>query len=877
VDMAKLRGRDKAAELKEAIVAQDAALKAAGVVDKGFMLALDENGKATGGYLQKIDKSYWNTRRELADAVEVAGEYIPGGGLSPEQRGHNIKVREAKDNQRQFKQAEYIDEDGSVHDGVSHKYTDAFKKERAKFEELRKNGKYWAWAKRAGVDEEAYARYLATYYGEKVTYWAMKSERVGGIKRYTGLVEQREGRFTKESATTEIVEKLYRNPAYEALLQDSSAAGKAKLAYYNFFTERLDGYVRALPKEDVNHIRRGELPAVMADVASRYNSKAVGYLDYLGRVVSNPLGAFSQWTKVAELGKQGVRLAEDGTVLRDVERKYTGRFKSQEKIDSLLDKLAKLDTSLPEYAAQKHKLETALTIEQNRPEGGQVETDLSKVLYLFGASAENYTELKQQEGTLNLLRDAIANRTYYEEGPDGKLLLSEDGAPIPKKNYAPQLQKQAEDWLSQNYYQDTQLGKDAMEAWGRRFKQYVSVTFQGLNYAAALKNLTAGNLASRIYAAGGQLGFTKKTMTWAMGEVTKDGANIIADKLAHRLEGNKGLVLHPSRSKVDALMSTYGLMEHESHMTGSGLFNELAFLGTTIGEYHIQSQLALAKMKTTEVVGEDGTKSNAYDIHTLVGGKLTVDPNFKASWEKQKHRLTLDVRNIIKHTQGNHSDQDKVALEKDWLGASMLQFHRWVYNGFKNRWGRASYDEGVGITAEGYYRGMVRLARAIKKLGALRDAWHSLSDHDKALVKMAAQELKYIAGTAALLLVAGALKPEPDDDDKHLLYIASNLAERVVSGTQGELSVFINPLEVYNLSKNPAAGLGIIRDFGVFMKNVAEVPYYGLSGNEDKLYYQTGTRKGQSKLWKSTKDLIPILRMDRIWEQAQTTGTPWVK
>ncbi len=867
VDMAKLRARDSSHHLLEELVGEDKKLTDAGVADKSFMLALDSEGKATGQYVQKIGRAYWDTRKSLKEAVEGAGQYIPGSGISEADKKHNIALKGLKDAQRAFKQAEVISDEGVATDGDSHRYTAKFKGERAKFEELRKNGKYYAWGRKAGLlgystlDEanEAYERYLATYYGDPVEYMSMKSTYIGGQKAYTGEVELREGRFTKEAATTEIVEENYRDSQYASILSDSSKSGAAKLAYYNYFTSKLDEYVRALPKEDADHIRRGELPAVMADVSSRYNSKKPGYLDYLGRAVTNPLATFKSWTAAAELGKSGIRLGEDGTVRKDVEAKYIGRFKSDVKIGVLTSKLEGLDKASPTYEADKRKLETALTIEQNRISGSLVETDLSKLLYLFGASTLNYRELKQQEGTLNLLRDAIANRTYYEEDAKGNLLLTSEGAPIPKKNYAPQLQKQAEDWLSQNYYQDTKLGKDELEVWGRRFKSYVSITFQGLNYAAALKNLTAGNLSSRIYAAGGALGFDKKTMNWAFGEVSKDGLSIIADKISQRLEGNHGLVIHPSRSKVDALMHRYGFMEHQVDLSNGGLLNDIAFAGTTVGEYHIQSQLALAKLKTTEVIGLDGKTSNAYDVQSLVNGKLVVDPNYEAAWKKIAHRVTLDIRNIIKHTQGNHSSEDKVALEKEWIGASILTFHRWINNGFKNRWGRAQFDEGIGITTEGYYHGVARLAKAIKKLHSLGAAWHTLSDHDKALVKMALQEMKYIAGTLGLLLIAGALKPDPTDDDKHLLYVGTNL------------------FEIYNLSKNPAAGLGIVRDFGVELKNLAQVPYYGLSGNMDKLDYQTGTRKGDSKLWKSTKDLIPILRMSRIWEQAQTTGQPWIK
>jgi hypothetical protein len=881
VDFAKLRGRELGIALGEAINVADKALKRAGVKDFGWMLGLDASGKADGTFLQKISKGYWEQKKQLKEELEAAGQYIKGSGLSTADREHNIKVWKAKQKDRIFRQAEVIDDKGNVSDGAHHKFTDAFKAEREKYEELRQDGSFWYWAQKQGVSDEAYQTYKAKYYGEKVMVGSMiKVANAAGIRVPTGELRYREMQFPNEKATTEIREDVHREPRYQALLNDTSVTGKAKLAYYNFFTDNINNFVRILPKEDGQHLLRGELPAVMASVMSNYNTKVPGWTDYMGKVVTNPVGLIKEMLPAAVAGRESMtlRTREDGSLVKEAPRKYTGRFKNEARIKKLQGELAFLNTASKTYAADKAKLEERIMVEQNRPEAGQVETDLSRLLHTFGAMALNYEQLKQQEGTINLLRDAIRNRTFYEEDGKGGIRLNEEGQPIQKPStYTSQIARQTEDWLSQNYFQETGLGKTAMEQWGRTFKQYVSVTFQGMNYAAALKNITAGNLANRIYAVGRQFGWGKDTANWALKEITVQGTAIAADNLAERMEGNTSLILHPKRSKVDALMSRYGFMEHESKLTGSGLFSQLAFVGVTIGEYHIQSQIALCKLKTTELVGLDGKTTNAYDAISLVNGRLHIDPNFEQAWNKAMPQTVLDVRNIIKHTQGNHSDQDKVALEKEWMGATILQFHRWVYNGFKNRWGRASFDEGIGITTEGYYHGLIRLAKAIKVFGFKMSTYENMSEHDKALVRMALQEFKYVASLLCLIIIGGALKPKPDDDEKHLLYLSMNLAERVLSGTMGELNVFSNPLEVYALAKNPVAGLGMLRDFGVLLKNTAQAPYYLATGNEDKLNYQTGSRKGDSKLWKSTKDLIPILRMDRIWEQLQTTGTPWIQ
>jgi hypothetical protein len=878
VDHAKLRGRDLGQQWEAKVIEEQAKLAKAGVQDHAFMTILDTAGKTTMQVVEKIGESYRAQRKSLKDAVKDAGDYIKGTGLSAEDKTHNKARYTAAQALRKFNQAEIIDEAGQTSDGEHHRYTEEFKQQRAYFQELRQDGQHWSWQQRAGVDPVAYEKFEAKYYGEEVTFMAMnKATDAAGNRVSTGEMQERVGRFTNADATTEIVEERHRDPRYAALLADTSVSGKARLNFFNFYHANVDRFVRMQPKEDSEHIRKGQVPALMAKVIDkRYNSKGPGWLDYMGRVVTNPVGALKGLMPAAEAGRLGIRTREDGSLLKDVEKKYTGGFKDAVKIARLQVKLQALDKASTTYKDDEARLKQSLTIEQNRPEAGQGETNLSKVLLAYGAMALNYEQLKQQEGTLNLLRDALKNRTFYEE-KNGELVLNEEGQPIPKKDYSPQVVKQTTDWLDQNYYHDTGLGQDAWEQGGRAFKQYVSFAFQGMNYAAALKNITAGNLTNRIYAAGKQFGWDKKIANRAFALFMKDGANIAADKWAERINGD-GLVLHPKRSLVDALMEKYGLLEHSKDVNGkSSLLNDAAFAMTTVGEYQIQSQVALCKLMSTELVGKDGSKAVAMDVHSLSNGQLRVDPNFAEAWETVRHRVTLDIRNLNKHISGNHSSEDKVALEKEWMGASLLQFHRWAHNGFKNRFGRKQFDEGIGITTEGYYRGMYRFLQALATFGLKVDTYRNLSEADKASVRMTLTELKYAAALFALTGILAALKPEPDDEDKHWLYIATNLGQRVLSGAQSELTVFLNPLELYNMAKNPAAGLGMVKDLATFGYEAIKYPYYGLTGQEEELYYKTGSRKGQLKVWKAGKDVFPILRMDRIYEQLQTTGTVWIK
>ncbi len=484
--------------------------------------------------------------------------------------------------------------------------------------------------------------------------------------------------------------------------------------------------------------------------------------------------------------------------------------------------------------------------------------------------------MKEQEGTLNLMRHAISNREYYME-KDGELLLK-DGKPVVKENYFSNTEAQFNDWVDQNYYQDLNLEQSEFAQWAKDFQRYTSLTFQGLNFSAALRNFTVGNLNNRVIAAGKQFGWDKKIATKALVFVSKDIANIAADRMADMLNGDT-YVMKPRKSIVDALMGHYNFLQHntgfDEFKTGGKL--DYLYIGSSAGEYHIQSQTAIAKMLSTELVGLDGKKSNMLDVHSLQNGKLAIDPNYAEAVKKLRTRLVLDVRNINKRIHGNYAEDDKVALSKEWAGSLLLQFRKWMYDGFKARWGRKQFDEGIGIDQKGYYRSLSALFSSMRQLGVRAESYNKLSELDRANLRMVLQEAKYIAGTLALLMIAEGLKPDADDQDKHMLYLATNLFQRTIDGTRGEILGYSNPIDLYNNVKSPVAGLGSVRDIAVFTKNLVDVPIYGLTGQADKLDYQTGVLKGQSKLLKSTYDLIPALRMKRTIDQLQTTGSMWIK
>lgn len=858
--------------------------KATGGNDFGYMLGKDKDGKATGRYVQPIGSAYYDQLRAYKKAVTDLGDYVEGDSLTPEEAAQNVARWHAKQALSKFQQAEVVDEQGAYTDGEHHRYTEEFKEFRSHYEEQRQDGKYWKWGRRQGnlgyataeEAEEQYQRYLAKYYSPETLVNVMLKNKDGVP---TGVVEKRPMRFTDRRATTEVVEERWRDPQYAAMLADTSKAGVGRLAFYNFFRQRLVEYSSLMTEEDVDHIVKGQLPAVLAKVAGQYNTGKRGALDWLGRLVHDPTNTVKEWLPAIKAGKDGIRTNEDGTVAQDVKKKYVGGFKDEKKIGRLEKQLAEVEaenTAKPfkEYETRKKRLQEALTIEHNRVTGGEVETNLPALLLCYGSMSRHYSEVKQQTGNFRLLVNSLENKEFYYENSDGTPRL--DNGRVAIKEGSSQALRQLQDFIGQNVYQDLRLEDGDVAKLAALFQGFSSMTVQGFNVPAALKNLTVGLISNRIVASAGKFGLTKKSMTAALGVFSKDLYNIAADQLGDRLDTNN-YVMRPSRSIVDAVMHYYNVLQEGNGVdeVKTGKLTDKLYLLTSAGEYMIQSTVAISKMSNTLLKGKDGREASFWQAHTLVNGTLRIDPNFEDAVAKLSSRLVLDIRNINKHISGNYAEDDKVGLQRTYYGRLALQYHKWAYNGFKAHFGRKQYDEGVGEETKGYYRSVGALWKALEGFSLKFSNYQNLSELDKQNLKIVRKELQYTAMMLALLGIIAYLKPDPDDDDKHFQYVAMNFAERVLNGSRQELTGYANPMDLYQNAKNPVAGLTFVKDIAVFTKDLMLYPAYSLTGHQDLLVYKTGTRKGDSRLLKSTLDLFPVTRMKRVVDQLQTTGTQW--
>lgn len=845
-----------------------------GSKDFSWMLETDAQGKATGRYVTRVGPSYEKKRKEeyaaLLDSDGKRKQYYTGL-LTPELRAHNVALAAAKERARRFDRAEVEGANGALSDGEHHRYTQEFKVAREYYQvRKRVDGQGMQWVKKPGVAEEDYERFLRQFYNDEITY--LSAERDPATKKFTGSVLERRGRFPKR----QFVEVVgHEHPKYIKLLQDTSALGKARLAFYEHWVQTYEQSALAKIPKDVREGMKGSLPAIRAAVLSPVNRKGKGFLDAAGNVLRNPVSALKN-SLVPEVYTKGRRTDENGFLVHDLPIYYVGGFQNQQKVERLEQELQALDKTSKDYKTQKEKLEKKLLLERNRLAGDEVETDLVQSLLAFGEMAEMYHGLKQLESTMDLVKAAVKNRGYYVETKDGLPQLDTQGLPVLKDPGSSNTEKRFTAWLTQNYYGDDAYNQSQMGEAVRKVLAYTSVTMQALNPFSAVNNFLQANINQHVEALGGTF-YSKENYAKANKAFLADVGTNVAEHVQRTFSKQRGYLDTPAKSKVDAMVKHFRVLqagsEQQNNKTKSIL--DYGYVGIEAGEYQAQATSAIAMMLNAPITGKDGTVSNIWEAHELVNGKLQLHPNFTLSAE-ERHTLTNKMRNVNRRIHGNYSSEDKVMLQQHWLGNLALQFKKWAFDFAKARYGSREWDEGIGAELEGRYRAVGRLFKAMKVFGGEGVNYQALPELDKQNLKKSAAEAAYFTTALALMVALDAVAEGLGDDDDELR-AAVNFLRRQAGRTKDELSTGVNPITVYDQLKNPVAALSLVKDAGTFLQNVTSVPFYVATGQEEELYYKTGVHKGELKAWKSTKDLVPVLRVDRQLDQLFVSGQFWIR
>lgn len=245
-----------------------------------------------------------------------------------------------------------------------------------------------------------------------------------------------------------------------------------------------------------------------------------------------------------------------------------------------------------------------------------------------------------------------------------------------------------------------------------------------------------------------------------------------------------------------------------------------------------------------------------------------------------------------------HGVYDKIGanqLQQSWWGALAMQFHKHLVPGFQKRFGYrlghfdGIYNETRETVSKGTYISLgefltipfrkyyelsndnelqaVRALQGIVK-GYLDFAanfmtyYKILPEYDKANLRRCLGE--WIAITKAVaLFVAGRLLLDDDDDSTqtadYILYSADRLMSETIQYTPWGM---VN--EGQKLYSQPVAAFSIISDNAKLLEACVS---YIVTGNEDDLYYNSGTMSGESKLVTNLWKQVPLVNQIRKHER----------
>lgn len=340
---------------------------------------------------------------------------------------------------------------------------------------------------------------------------------------------------------------------------------------------------------------------------------------------------------------------------------------------------------------------------------------------------------------------------------------------------------------------------------------------------------------------------------------------------------------------------------------------EFGYSGQDAGEYQLQTTVGHAILRGTYVRNsKTGEISSVRDLYTfdhenqtvvekegfdetVLYDKKTEELKVLGAFDQNfKDDLRNKIREVNKQIHGNYAKEDMMVIEGFILGRMAAQFKKWVMPAIRNRVQSNYYDENLGWI-EGRYNSLWRFLGTVKRyafLGqreeaSLKKQFLRESGYDEANGQFdqvnigALNSLKNLYRNAAdvgliltTLLVGGLLDlMEDDEDDGVIMRRLKNLARYQQGRLLREQLVFTpfpkGILQLYETADSPFAvmrvGYELYEAFsatatwgyykGVYAYTGDDADWYG---NKD-VYYQRGVRRGQLKVAKQWKDVIPAL------------------
>lgn len=803
--------------------------------DFSFMIEKD------GRYLQKNSVEYKKKDNEMVKkGRDDEGQYmeyyriVSAENADPKHVAHNLKLRAIKQEIKEWKSPEIVDEvTGEFRDGENHRYTQEFKDERAKHEELvYTEKKFWRWEKKSDVTDESYSAFRQKYYQVEKEMWVGREDGTVSLSRIS---------FPKNEYV-ETTEKWH-NKRYSSLMSDETPLGKAQRDFYNMFVEEFEnGALSRLPST-IKRKMIGRLPVVQKARIKQLTDKGEGFL----RAAAKQLRRYV----TPDYYSAGRLVDEQGFAKNDVPIFYVADLKDQEKINKL-EAAIEANKNNPEKFKE---LTDRLQNEMRKLEDSQISTDLVESLIKFNAMAENYEVMKELESSLLAFKDVIETRNYVKKaGKNVELIQGK------KSNVA----KSFENWMNLVFYQTDDADPGMANNIAKKLQQYTSFKGLALSPISAANNAIMANIAQRIESFGGIL-FSRENYSKATKLFNLEYLPNVMKELTPT--GDGPYKTNKSYSKYSAMVKEFNFIGAKHEEAG---LDSVFFSLQNAGEFAAQSRSGIAMIMDYKVKDAEGNEISLYDAYTFnqSTGEVELKPGIKFT-AKDKSKLSTKLREANAYIHGRYGAEEKVVLQSHYLGRLAMQFHRWCYPAFKARFKETYFDESLGISLEGRYRTLISLFHDVQGFSVnVLQNYNNMNEMQKANMRKNMAELGFFIGSFMLYHLFKHLKDELDEDDTLTAEVLGWFTYQA-SRQRSEISTFLNPSEMLKLAKNPIPVLGTLSQAMNVMGAGLGIPYNIAIGEGDNNYYNSGIAKGDLKFMKKAVDLIPVIKMVNQWDSIQ--------
>ena len=262
----------------------------------------------------------------------------------------------------------------------------------------------------------------------------------------------------------------------------------------------------------------------------------------------------------------------------------------------------------------------------------------------------------------------------------------------------------------------------------------------------------------------------------------------------------------------------------------------------------------------------------------IVKGLETAEGLKKAEFRVKDGLLELNY-----YINGNYDSKNLSHFQRTIAGKAVSMMRKWLLPGVQKRYrglsrvgvsredlthedlyySRHSEDMSYGqyIETFRFVRGLFKKTEELSTSLKFKNNWHKLTAREKSAIHKTVGEITNIAlHLATSTLMVGIAADEPDEVTKKFYMHLAFFSRRVYS----ESFFYLNLMETVRIMRSPAASVSML-------ENTLELLGFVLTDFWDgKLErYAAGKRKGQIKMGKELRDLIPVVgQFDRDIEGA---------